>query len=170
MSSFGVLSFTSVVVTSQEVKLQRLILCQFLAGMLLLRPGGMFICKIFDIFTPFTAGLLHILYLNFNDFSIIKPITSRPANSERFLHTSPAHSCMTAIMQVCSVSRVQDRTSSCGRAPVQGVQGHCVYTIELHLRWQVNRLMGQNKDVRELVDFSAVCPKFLEYVSPVHRS
>eukprot|EP00656_Telonema_subtile_P012074 TRINITY_DN16056_c0_g1_i1.p1 TRINITY_DN16056_c0_g1~~TRINITY_DN16056_c0_g1_i1.p1 ORF type:complete len:270 (-),score=83.87 TRINITY_DN16056_c0_g1_i1:75-884(-) len=69
----------------QEVKLQRLILCQFLAGLLVLRPGGFFLCKIFDVFTPFTAALLHILYTVFDDFALIKPVTSRPANSERYV-------------------------------------------------------------------------------------
>jgi cap1 methyltransferase len=83
--------------------MQQLILCQFLCGLLVLRPGGMFLCKIFDVtwmnpssctalfdgscvgqvFTPFTAALLHIMYLNFADFALIKPVTSRPANSER---------------------------------------------------------------------------------------
>lgn len=42
-------------------------------------------CKIFDIFHPFTVGLVYILYQNFEKFAIIKPYTSRPANSERYV-------------------------------------------------------------------------------------
>lgn len=42
-------------------------------------------CKIFDIFSPFTVGLIYILYQTFEKFAIIKPFTSRPANSERYV-------------------------------------------------------------------------------------
>ena len=45
--------------------------------------GGHFICKVFDMFTPFSVGLFYLLYRCFEQVSIIKPVTSRPANSER---------------------------------------------------------------------------------------
>ena len=45
--------------------------------------GGHFICKVFDQFTPFSVGLLYLLYRCFEQVCIIKPVTSRPANSER---------------------------------------------------------------------------------------
>ena len=37
------------------------------------------------MFTPFTVDLLFILYKHFEHFSIVKPVTSRPANSERYV-------------------------------------------------------------------------------------
>ena len=49
------------------------------------KKGGNFVCKIFDVFTPFTVDLLFILYKHFEHFSIVKPVTSRPANSERYV-------------------------------------------------------------------------------------
>lgn len=69
----------------QEVKVRQLVLCQFLTAMYILRKGGSFLCKIFDCFTPFTVGLLYILYTHFDDFSLVKPYSSRPANSERYV-------------------------------------------------------------------------------------
>ena len=45
--------------------------------------GGHFVCKLFDVFTPFSAGLIYLMYRSFKDVSIHKPNTSRPANSER---------------------------------------------------------------------------------------
>lgn len=45
--------------------------------------GGHFVCKTFDLFTPFSVGLVYLLYLCFDRVSLFKPITSRPANSER---------------------------------------------------------------------------------------
>lgn len=69
----------------QEVEVKRLVLNQFLCMLCVLAKGGHFVCKIFDVFTPFTVGLLYILYRHFEYFSIIKPVTSRPANSERYV-------------------------------------------------------------------------------------
>lgn len=42
-------------------------------------------CKMFDTLTPFTAGLLFLMYNSFDLVAIHKPKTSRPANSERYL-------------------------------------------------------------------------------------
>eukprot|EP00039_Didymoeca_costata_P007461 m.100277 g.100277 ORF g.100277 m.100277 type:complete len:768 (+) comp13696_c0_seq5:319-2622(+) len=69
----------------QEITNQQLLLCQFLCGLLLLRKGGHFVCKTFELFTDFSAGLCYIMYLLFEQISIIKTPTSRQANSERYL-------------------------------------------------------------------------------------
>ena len=47
--------------------------------------GGSFVCKLFDVFTPFSVGLIYLMYRAFEHVTIIKPVTSRPANSERFV-------------------------------------------------------------------------------------
>ena len=70
---------------SQEVILKQLLLCQFLCALNVLRKGGHFVCKAFDLFSEFSVGLLYILYQHFDEFCIIKPHTSRQANSERFV-------------------------------------------------------------------------------------
>ena len=69
----------------QEEILRQLVLDQFLMGLMIIRRGGTFVCKLFDVFTPVTAALVYILYRHFDRISIIKPYTSRPANSERFV-------------------------------------------------------------------------------------
>ncbi|KAG0286446.1 FtsJ methyltransferase domain-containing protein 2 [Linnemannia gamsii] len=69
----------------QETLLQRLILCQILAMFMTLQKGGDFVVKIFDIFTPVTAGLVWILSRNFEKICVMKPLTSRPMNSERYV-------------------------------------------------------------------------------------
>jgi len=45
--------------------------------------GGHFVCKLFDIFTWFSVGLVYLMYRAFEHVAIFKPVTSRPANSER---------------------------------------------------------------------------------------
>ncbi|XP_071961827.1 cap-specific mRNA (nucleoside-2'-O-)-methyltransferase 1-like [Antedon mediterranea] len=69
----------------QEVLTKQLLLCQFLCGLSVLREGGNFVCKTFDLFTPFSIGLIFLLYMSFDSVSLFKPITSRPANSERYV-------------------------------------------------------------------------------------
>ena len=69
----------------QEILSKQLYLCQFLCALSVLRTGGNFVCKIFDIFTPFSVGLIYLMYSCFDRISIHKPVTSRPANSERYI-------------------------------------------------------------------------------------
>ena len=45
--------------------------------------GGHFVCKLFDVFTVYSVGLMYLMWHAFEQVSIFKPVTSRPANSER---------------------------------------------------------------------------------------
>lgn len=69
----------------QEILSKQLYLCQCLAALMLVRTGGHFVVKLFDVFTLFSVGLIYILYRCFDKVCIHKPVTSRPANSERYL-------------------------------------------------------------------------------------
>lgn len=69
----------------QEILSKQLYLCQFLFALNILRPGGHFLCKLFDVFTPFSVGLIYLMYHCFKHICIHKPVTSRPANSERYI-------------------------------------------------------------------------------------
>ena len=40
-------------------------------------------CKLFDVFTRFSVGLVYLMYRAFERVALFKPVTSRPANSER---------------------------------------------------------------------------------------
>ncbi|XP_071441428.1 cap-specific mRNA (nucleoside-2'-O-)-methyltransferase 1 [Hetaerina americana] len=69
----------------QEILSKQLYLCQFLVALSIVRTDGHFVCKVFDLFTPFSAGLLYLLYKSFRMVAVHKPNTSRPANSERYV-------------------------------------------------------------------------------------
>ncbi|XP_041044066.1 cap-specific mRNA (nucleoside-2'-O-)-methyltransferase 1 [Carcharodon carcharias] len=69
----------------QEILSKQLLLCQILVGLSVTRTGGHFVCKTFDLFTPFSVGLIYLLYMCFERVSLFKPVTSRPANSERYV-------------------------------------------------------------------------------------
>ena len=53
--------------------------------MYILKKGGHFVLKIFDIFTHNTLNLIYFLSKFFKDVYIIKPFSSRPANSEKYI-------------------------------------------------------------------------------------
>lgn len=69
----------------QEELSFRLILCEVLSAILLQKIGGTFILKIFDIFSTNTLKLIQILKEYYDEVNAIKPLTSRPANSEKYL-------------------------------------------------------------------------------------
>lgn len=69
----------------QEILSKQLYLCQCLAALMLVRTGGHFVVKLFDVFTHFSVGIVYIMYRCFEEVCIHKPVTSRPANSERYL-------------------------------------------------------------------------------------
>ena len=69
----------------QEILSKQLYLAQCLVALSLLRTNGHFVVKLFDLFTPFSVGLVYLMSKCFDRISICKPNTSRPANSERYL-------------------------------------------------------------------------------------
>jgi cap1 methyltransferase len=76
----------------QEIITKQLVLCQFITALNVLRKGGNFVCKCFDLFSPFSISLFFVLYQHFeyvgilnNKKGILKPFASRPANSERYV-------------------------------------------------------------------------------------
>ncbi|PIC47516.1 hypothetical protein B9Z55_006852 [Caenorhabditis nigoni] len=69
----------------QEILSKRLYLCQLLVSLCIVREGGNFFCKLFDIFTPFSVGLIYLMRVCYDSISLHKPHTSRPANSERYI-------------------------------------------------------------------------------------
>eukprot|EP01012_Entosiphon_sulcatum_P015332 TRINITY_DN20319_c0_g1_i1.p1 TRINITY_DN20319_c0_g1~~TRINITY_DN20319_c0_g1_i1.p1 ORF type:complete len:419 (+),score=68.66 TRINITY_DN20319_c0_g1_i1:776-2032(+) len=70
---------------SQEILLRQLLLCEVCAALMCVRVGGSFVCKLFDLFTEFSVGLLFVLWSCFEEVTLVKPFTSRPANSEKFV-------------------------------------------------------------------------------------
>ncbi|XP_058468089.1 cap-specific mRNA (nucleoside-2'-O-)-methyltransferase 1 [Malaya genurostris] len=70
---------------AQEILSKQLYLCEILVALNIVRTSGHFVVKLFDLFTPFSVGLIYLAYKSFKKICICKPNTSRPANSERYL-------------------------------------------------------------------------------------
>lgn len=70
---------------NQEEMCLKLIAAEILSALVLQKPGGHLVLKVFDVFNDNTIKLLHILYESYQTIHIVKPCTSRPANSEKYL-------------------------------------------------------------------------------------
>ena len=75
----------SVDFNNQEQNSIKLIFAQICYALAMQKMGGTFILKIFDIFTKSTLDLIYILCNYYENVNIIKPSTSRIANSEKYL-------------------------------------------------------------------------------------
>ncbi len=71
--------------TDQESVSANLIFCQIAFALALQAPGGDFVIKFFDTFTKISLDLLFLLANLYDQVSIVKPCTSRPANSEKYV-------------------------------------------------------------------------------------
>lgn len=69
----------------QEQVSSKLIFCEILTALKYQLPGGGFICKFFDMITYFSIELIYLLYIFYDDIVIYKPLTSRIANSEKYI-------------------------------------------------------------------------------------
>ncbi len=69
----------------KEVLHYKLILGEVICMLLLQKLGGSCILKVFDTFTVTTAHILYLLCQHYSSHEIIKPRTSRPTNSERYI-------------------------------------------------------------------------------------
>jgi len=70
--------------TKQEEAAFSLLLASFSMGLRCLAKGGTMIIKLFDIYSEATQDLFLGTAVHFKKFTIYKPATSRPCNSERY--------------------------------------------------------------------------------------
>ena len=69
----------------QEEISTKLIFCQIAFAISMQKTGGTFILKMYDTFTKFSIDILYLLSTLYDSVHIIKPNTSRFANSEKYI-------------------------------------------------------------------------------------
>jgi 23S rRNA U2552 (ribose-2'-O)-methylase RlmE/FtsJ len=69
----------------QEMSFAHMLLCEIYIACRTQKKNGVFIVKIFDIFTEKTLRLISLLDQVYQTVHIVKPYTSRPANSEKYI-------------------------------------------------------------------------------------
>ncbi|SNW62954.1 FtsJ-like methyltransferase [Orpheovirus IHUMI-LCC2] len=74
-----------------ELLVSRLLLTEIFVALRTLRvksalgKGGIFVCRVFDTVTPLSLDILWLLSICFESVSIIKPVTSRRSESEKYV-------------------------------------------------------------------------------------
>ena len=71
--------------SNQEVATASINYGQIISGLLSIAVGGNFVTKQYTFFTPFSRSLIAIVASLFEETYIVKPVTSRPGNSEIYL-------------------------------------------------------------------------------------
>lgn len=71
--------------SSQEIKYKKFLLINILLALKVLSKDGNFVIKLYDTFTPFTIGLIYIIFKNFENVSIFKPVSTRQYSPCRYL-------------------------------------------------------------------------------------
>lgn len=69
----------------QEQSSLRIIFCEIITALSIQKKGGSFVCKIYDSYTRVTISFIYLLHTLYDIVYITKPLTSRPANSEKYL-------------------------------------------------------------------------------------
>jgi 23S rRNA U2552 (ribose-2'-O)-methylase RlmE/FtsJ len=70
---------------NQEKSVYPLLVSSAVIGIQVLTTDGVFILKLFDVYSSVTQFLLRCITLCFKEWCLYKPATSRPCNSERYL-------------------------------------------------------------------------------------
>ena len=71
--------------SKQEINVTRLLFSQIIFSLILQKENGIFVLKVFDLFTKPSIDLIYILNLFYDEVHITKPKTSRYANSEKYI-------------------------------------------------------------------------------------
>lgn len=69
----------------QEELSMRLILCEIYSAFVLQDEGGSLVLKIYDMFNENTLKIVSLLNMYYESIYVVKPLSSRPANSEKYL-------------------------------------------------------------------------------------
>jgi hypothetical protein len=131
----------------QEKMMVPLIFAQACYALLLQRRGGTFVLKIFDCFLASTIDIIYLLCSFYEKVYIIKPHTSRHANSERyivcigFLHYSN-HLFRDKIF---TAFEKMTQMSATAAAPARFLPEHKIPYIFLKRMEECNALIGQNQ-------------------------
>ena len=78
-------SIIQLILIKQEIHSSKIILAEIIMCFNIQEIGGTFIIKFFDLFNSITIKLLYIIYMHYHDIYLYKPLTSRPANSEKYI-------------------------------------------------------------------------------------
>lgn len=133
----------------QELNMNKLIRNSILIGTQVLAPGGHMVLKIFDTHYQITKDILFLLSSMFKRWTIYKPATSRPCNSERYFVGIDYRGVQSENKKIAALSMIEDSTTSLYRT------GECVQHTEfMKILEEQNRsiLLRQKQAIEAVLD------------------
>lgn len=86
--------------STQEQNVFPLLIASAKIGLQCLAQEGLFVMKIFDIFGQPTMYLIRLISYCFKEWTLYKPATSRPCNSERYLICKGFRRCFPEVLRI----------------------------------------------------------------------
>lgn len=138
----------------QEENSLNLIFSQILFAMCIQKKGGSFVLKLFDTFSSLSVELIYLLNYLYEEIYIIKPLTSRPANSEKYIiclrfrmvqniediiqkminHYEVEHKNITSILKneipLIFLDKLKDINSITGQTQIEHIQNVLSYMLD----------------------------------------
>lgn len=93
--------------STQEQNVFPLLIASAKIGLQCLAQDGFFIMKLFDIFGQPTHYLIRLITLCFKEWTLYKPATSRPCNSERYLVCRGFRKCYPEVLRLLTTMESQ---------------------------------------------------------------
>ncbi len=110
---------------SQEESSLALVVCELYAALRLQRHGGALVLKVYDMHTTASLRLVHLVRSCYFGVRIVKPLTSRPANSEKYLvctgFMGAAPDVLGALRRLCGQVSAGAGAGATPHLPVQAV-------------------------------------------------
>ncbi|KAJ1665843.1 hypothetical protein IW140_002924 [Coemansia sp. RSA 1813] len=140
-------------------------LAQTIVALQLLRPGGSYVFKIFDITTPPTAEMLFVLNACFESMDIVRSLVSRPTSSERYvvckglrgdarwaaLHMRTALNKINSghfkLSHILSWTRVMDESEFVGS--LKAANGE-IARVQLDALWNISEIASNRRQVADM--------------------
>ena len=103
----------------QEIVISKLLFAQVAYALCIQKQGGTFVLKVFDCFMHHTVDLLYLLASFYEKTHIIKPKTSRYANSEKYIVCTgfiyDSHSDFYSYIYYCFLQMTRSENNNCCR-------------------------------------------------------
>ena len=138
---------------NQESLASNLLFAEVCYAILLQKKSGSFVVKFFDIFHNVTLQLLYLLNSFYSSVIITKPLTSRPANSEKYIVCNDfKYSDTSHFFNVFYQVFQNNNLKTCHLFSILNIQLPYIFKIKVE---EVNTVLAQNQieNINQTIDF-----------------
>jgi 23S rRNA U2552 (ribose-2'-O)-methylase RlmE/FtsJ len=132
----------SVDFNNQEESSLHLIFSEICFAIMMQKKGGHFVLKVFDTFSSSTIELIYLLTYLYEDVILTKPMTSRPANSEKYVICSK-------FKMVSNIEEIKNRIceiyTTLQENPYKSILNMEIPNLFLNKIKEINSIFGQSQ-------------------------